>query len=266
MHAGVLTGGGPTDPKAYKEWAQTHVPYSIGVPGSTRLRFSAYGAVAAAGKIGTVLGTSAEEFGQQVQKQERIEQLNPNYSPHAYLLGRIGDLIGASAHIAGQDYEKMMSHLLAGMAFATQNELFFHDAVKDTGSLMAGDMSSLERWGREMTASALVPGFASSFNFDPIKREIDSTWGAICAATPGLSETLPPYRDGAGRPMMAHPGYAPTEEGSAQANLNPFSLSHMPHDEIEDRLLAMGKTLTIPHPVQYNDLDGFRVDFRSKGV
>lgn len=169
---GFITGSGPADPALRSAWLLTHDPYSFGVPGAW--------------------------FSYQ------------NFQPLMQILGFTTDV----AQIMDQ-----LDDATAGEASYAIAHAFMHNFANQTAwrqlsqlnDILVGIMRS-EKFSRQDVMAAFGPalavgtggpiGMRTARVLDPVARETRTLYDMWAARVTGYSTTLPPFRDGLGRPVL----------------------------------------------------------------
>jgi hypothetical protein len=205
VKSGMITGNGPYDPKLRKMWLEDHQPNSIKI-GDTHVAFDRMDFP------GNVLGIVADTI--------TLADYMDLDSADQYLAAVA---LSTADIMVNKTYAKGMSDVLNAMR---QPEKGSADYVK--------------QWSR-----SLVPNIVRKTNqtfFDDAKREVNSISDALIAATPGLSEYLPPTRDFWGRPIF------PDVLGGVPL-FSPYSTKVDKHNPVTDEILANRIPISFPSKV-----------------
>ena len=220
---GVITGGGPTDPKLRAFWRQKYEPYSVKI-GDT---WYPYGRIE---PIGTLFGVAADyaDF-----KKWAPRDINPD--DESALTARA---VGAVMHNVGQ------KSFLTGVSDFAQA---FNDPQRYGSSYTKGLTSGFAQpfyssFLRDVEA-AIDPEFRDA-KIDPRESNMAvklfySTLNDVRGRTPGLSSDMPPRRNFWGEPIQAY-------EGSWINAFNAFRTKSDKSDAIVDEILRLNTPLSMP--------------------
>lgn len=181
---GIITGGGPADPKARKDLMATGWrPYSIRTVNPD----------------GTVT----------------YNALGSRMDPLVMPFGIVADIVAAAEHPEGQNgVDEAATSLAIALAKNITNRTYLVGLSQALEALTTptGDKANAFFGGM---AANMVP--ASSMlrqvNPDPYLRDARSIADRVTATIPGLSDKLPPRRDTWGDPMLVQRGFSSTADG-----------------------------------------------------
>lgn len=175
--SGMITGGGPTDPKQAAVLRATgHQPYSFVIPHEDGTR-------------------TYIPFG----------RLDPVAMP----FGMVADLVDILSQDNDDDkgkVEQMSLALLMGISKQLANKTYLMSITQTMDAIMDPDRNMARVAGQ--TTSNFVP-MASALRFsnpDPYLRDSRDLMDSVMATIPGLSDNLPPRRDVWGDPLTVNKG------------------------------------------------------------
>lgn len=233
--SGLLTGGGPQDPKARKTLEATGwQPYSIVVPdGST-------------GKASYLSYARAE--------------------PLAYVIGATADAVEMLAYAdyddelktESENFNTLVASIVAGVANNTMSKTFM-SGVMDFSEMLSDPKRYASGWLGNM-GGAMVPYSSLRRDLsrvqDPYVRE---AWGLTqkmraSSGIPGWSEGMPPRRDFFGQPIRYR-------GGSFLGVLSPFPDSEGTNEPVITEVARlMGETREVPLTMPGRRVDGMLLD------
>lgn len=174
--AGIMTGAGPQDPIDRRLWLQTHQPYSLRI-GNEWLRYDRYDVL---GGLLAIPATVSDATVYRRQDRSASELIFAGMGSLAQWFKDRAALRSASALLSlGDDPERDTAAVLGRLG----------------GSVLAGFIPAFIQG---TTTQARSPGTLA----DPYQRMRQSWSDYLIAATPGLSQTLPPVRNLFGEPVM----------------------------------------------------------------
>lgn len=174
--AGILTGAGPQDPIDRRLWLQTHQPYSLRL-GDKWVRYDRYDVL---GGLLAIPATVSDATVYRRQDRGVSELIFAGMGSLAQWFKDRAALRSASALLSlGDDPERDTASVLGRLG----------------GSVLAGFIPAFIQG---TTTQARSPGTIA----DPYQRMRQSWSDYLIAATPGLSQTLPPVRNLFGEPVM----------------------------------------------------------------
>lgn len=170
--AGVITGGGPSDPRLKATLRRTGwQPYSIKI-GDT------YHAFSRLDPIGATLGLAADT---------------------AEIMGGLN----------GRDQDHLAAALVGAVAKNVVNKTYMR-GVSEFMEVVNDPDRHGERFLRQFAGTLIPTGVAQAERIvDPTLRDAQSVFDQICSRTPGCSDSLPPRRNLWGEPIRLSGGLGP---------------------------------------------------------
>jgi len=153
----VITGGGPTDPRARQLWLQNNKPYSF-------------------------------RFGDSTYSYSRFE-------PMGILFGISADLHEISGEITDGNIEKIAKGVLASIAKNLTSKTYLRGISQFVEAASDPDRY-LQNWLNSMLGTLIPTGVAQvARSEDPILRDVRTVMDKLKSRIPGYSETLPARRN-----------------------------------------------------------------------
>jgi hypothetical protein len=171
---GRITGYGPRDPDARREWLKTHRPYAFKM----------------------VNEDGSEEF-------ISFERMDP-FGMFFGIVADVGDIIQHGDEM--QASEAIMATVAAIARNLTSKT--YLKGLQETINVMDDPERYFPLWVNNRVAS-YVPAFFSTFKMDPASREVRSVIDAVKNRIPGLSDELDPRRNVLGEVVTVPEGFGP---------------------------------------------------------
>jgi len=210
---GNLTGRGPSDPQLRSMWLKDNQPYSF------RL--------------------NAESPWHSYQR----------FEPLAKTLGLAADYHVISSELG--DKHKDAEHMLYAGGQAIINNLtsatYMKNMAEFGGVWASENPQKLQNYLENLGGSLAVPALATSFNGDPVYRDVQNMRDAIYSRLPGYSEKIEPLFSWSGEPILKTPG-------TWNRNVSLVTRKDGTPTPVEQELLAMREKLE-PFPKDKNGID-----------
>lgn len=212
---GRITGGGPSDPAARKEWmAAGNRPYSLTMPGGEVISYQRLDPFA------SILGMAADywELSDQVD-QELVDQAATTMS-----IG-LGEVLWKKAGSAGTAFVSNV----AGKSYLT--------GLTETLGLISRGQMNREKMTELMInkrAAAYIPSYMQMYTADPELKEIRSTLDALKARSPYHSNEVEAKRDYLGQKILR-------DGGGFMSQVNPFAAAEPLGNKVRDEVTRLGQ-------------------------
>jgi len=237
---GVITGGGPTDPKLRAVWREKYAPYSVKIGDE----WYPYGRLE---PIGTLFGVAADYTDFQKWAPRDIDPTDRE-TLAARALGAVMHNVGQKSFLSG----------IAAFAEAYNDPIRYGSSY--TQRLIGGLAQPFYSSFLRDVEAALDPEFRDT-KVDPRETHMGvknfySILNEITSRTPGLSSDLPPIRNFWGEPIKAY-------EGHWLHAFNAFRPKSDKSDAAVDEILRLNTPITMPqrqvsgvklNPQQYDQL------------
>jgi len=211
---GHITGGGPSDPQARKEWmAAGNRPYSMTVGGET---FSYH----RMDPFASILGMAADywEISGKISDEER-DKLAANMSIGlGEMLWRRAGAGGTAfvSNIAGKSYLQGLTEVLGLIARGQMNK------------------EKMVELSLNRRVAAYIPSYMQMYTNDDEIKEVRSIMDAVMARIPGYSKDVEARRDYLGEKMF--------KDGSgAWTAINPFAAAEKTNDPVRNEVARLGE-------------------------
>jgi hypothetical protein len=166
---GMITGGGPKDPRLRAQWlAAGNQPYSLRVAG----------------------------------QQISYQRLEPLATP----LAVVADAFEAFGELGEEDAGSAITSIVAGMMSAAASKTFLLGMSEFFDAMASGEAWKVERLTKSLALS-FTPNLLRQINGDPVWRETRGLIDELQARVPGLSGYLEPRRNIFGEPVLKAPHY-----------------------------------------------------------
>jgi hypothetical protein len=212
--AGYLTGGGPRDPDARKQWLSAgNVPYSIKDPVTGK-----WVSFKSIEPLSTILGLPADasEIWQDLSRQERKK-----------------------------DFEQLTSSFVLGVGASFYNKTFLQ-GIQNVSDILSGSDAAGDKLAVSLIRQGIpFYGLASQVNPDPLQREMNDVRERVLGGVPYFSEQLlEPVRTVLGKPLP--------KESWVERSFWPLTISEPGGTEdqalIRDLIEGLGEGVQIPLP------------------
>lgn len=214
---GILTGRGPSNPKLRQQWLNTHQPYSIKV-GNT---WQAYQRL---DPYGMLLGLAADF---QNLAGEMLDQ-NPEGADRL----AVAALAAIWTNLSSKTYVQGLSRLFDALNTSSPGATI-RDLERLTTNIAVGFIPFSGALGSATRATDNVRRRRDGVSF------FDTLYRTAAARIPGWAETLPPYRNVWGDPVLINGGWA-------QRMTSPIYTKDATPNPLDDELLRLQFPLTLP--------------------